>query len=382
MKKNNILKRGIKFIKRMIYSYFDFKNFRKTLNNNKNNIILISHNADGGGGAPVVLYDYAKYLKKCNKNNVIFLSEKPGTLYKNKEIKVFLMEKLYKKYLKEIEKNKNKIKYIVVNTIVCCKYVKKMEEIDIPIIWWIHEEKKILEKNASQFRSININSKINGMCVSDRIEEDLKKIRNDIQYSIMYYGVEDQYNNQFKKRNSQKFVICVIGRICERKNQIQVIEAYNNIKNKKIKNEIEIVFVAGSWNREYRRKLEENIKKNNKIKIIGPLERNEMKRVYENSDLIVCSSIDDPLPVVITEAMMYKKHFITSNATGQAKIIKDGYNGFVYDSNNTQQLTDKILKIYNRDYNKDILNNGRELYKNNFSFNIIEEKIERKIKNV
>jgi glycosyltransferase involved in cell wall biosynthesis len=48
---------------------------------------------------------------------------------------------------------------------------------------------------------------------------------------------------------------------------------------------------------------------------------------------LICASRDDPMPVVVTEAMMFSKVCICSENTGSANIIQDGNSGFVYKDN-------------------------------------------------
>lgn len=376
----------IRVINRKIQAMKDLKKFKKYIKDDRKYVILISHNADGAGGAPVVLYEYARYLK-IKGYNVIFLVGKGGSLFLNAKvdnIKIFLMDYEYKKYLKEF--NKIQVEYVIVNTLLGYNYIKEIQKNrknKFKVIWWIHEEKRIIKKYKNMVPS-KINDNVNIMCVSDRIKIDMQnEIKNNFKYEIMYYGCNDGFiNSQYikylkeaSKKESDKYIISVIGRICERKNQIQVIEAYNLI-DEKIKSKIYINFVAGSYENEYMQRINEKIKYIKNIDIIGPINRNDMYKVYADSDLIVCPSIDDPLPVVITEAMMYKKIFITSTETGQAKIIKDGINGFIYDINSTKNLMNKILKCYYKEYDKNIEENERELFLKYFSLEHLKKQID------
>lgn len=376
----------VRVINRRIQARKDFKKFKKCIKEDCKFVILISHNADGAGGAPVVLYEYAKYLKEQGFN-IIFLVGNDGSLFANAEndkINIFLMYHMYKKYLSILRKAK--IDYVIINTLLGYKYIEeiqKYKENKFKVIWWIHEEKRIIRKYKNMIpQKINNNIKI--MCVSDRIKIDMQnEIKNDYEYGIMYYGCNDvsvdakykKYVQECSTRKDNKYIISVIGRICERKNQMQIIEAYNLI-DKKIRDKMYINFVAGSYEDKYMRKLNEKIRNTKNINIIGPINRKDMYKVYVDSDLIICTSVDDPLPVVITEAMMYKKIFITSSETGQARLINNGINGMVYDVNSTEDLKEKILKCYYKEYDKNIKENERKLFLNYFSLEHLKKQID------
>lgn len=373
-----MIKKLKRIIKRIYLAKRDLRRFKEDLkvNTNEKNIIFISHNADSNGGAPVVLYDLAQYLKKEEK--VLFLTGKPGGLY-NDKLKMYLMEIFYKKYLKYL--NKDNTKYILVNTILGYKYINELEKKDIPIIWWIHEENRIIEKFSKKIQKIKYKNNIKVMCVSPQVKEEFEKVRKDFNCEIMFYGIEDKINEirNKKKKEDGKFIISVIGRICERKNQLQVIEAVNMINDTNIRNKIQINFVAGSKEDKYYEKIKKYFNKN--ITIIGPIERKKMIDIYANTDLVVCCSNNDPLPVVITEAMMYKRLFITSSETGQAKIINNEVNGIVYDINNIGELKEEIIKCFNDEYGDSIIDGARKLYEDNFKFSVLEEKISEAINN-
>lgn len=362
--------RHIKWILKSINGYFVFKQLL-----NESTYIFYSHNADSAGGAPVVLFELMRSLKSDEK--MIFLCGKPGeiiNLCKEEEIPAFCTYLLQKFYLRLIVK-KN-IKAVIVNTLVANNVVKffNKQDSNIPVIWWIHEECNLVIKYKDNLPN-TISNNIRILCVSSSVERNLLKYCP--QYSglteIFYYGCKDTLSNHIGKlKDRKKFVISVIGRICNRKNQQQVVDAYNLLPNKYRKN-IFIRFVAASADDEYKAKMVQSIEGNPNITFDGPIKREEMIKVYMESDLIICSSIDDPLPVVITEAMMLKRPFITSSSTGQYDIIKDGVNGYTYNVDSTEELCRAILDIYDNDNLTEVTENARKTYCKYFESEIVKE---------
>ncbi|EHI98324.1 glycosyl transferase group 1 [Clostridium sp. DL-VIII] len=381
----NIVKRIPRFIrhqKEFLIDWFSFNNTLRSLEGKKI-IILISNNSDGSGGAPVVLYEYAKYLNSSN-NTTLFLAGKGGEIIsdaRERGIPAFRMGFMYKWYIRKIQQLD--LDAIVVNTITMYKYIDQLIEnnkLNHKIIWWIHEEDRIL-KSFAHYMPKQTNQNLRIMCVSERIKDSLVKLRNDLDYGIMYYGCIDEFQNHFYEFASKKsfkrkeYVISVIGRICSRKNQMQIVNAYS-LLNQEIRENIRIKIVAGSADELYKNRLLDQIGTNNNIEIIGPIARNDMYKIYLESDLIVCCSIDDPLPVVITEAMMFGCPFITSSKTGQSGLMENGVNGNIYNFESDDELAVAIEKCFkNRHISFEVSKGARKLYEKYFSLEHLDQQV-------
>ena len=355
----NYIKLFFKHAKWVINSVRDYFKFSENLKTAE--YIFISHNGDSAGGAPVVLLEL---VKNCRNKNVLLLCKKPGKIMeacKDNGVLAYCTYFTTRAYLRKIAKSN--VKVVLANTVAtydCVSYLQKRSTIHL--IWWIHEETRLIKKYCNNIPQ-TIEDSVQIECVSKRVEDDL------IEYcpqcightEILFYGCTDLYNaNERKQKNSDEFVITVIGRICARKNQLQIVEAFNQLPND-IKRNVRIDFVEASYEEDYLKLLQNAIRGKN-IEVCGAIDRKEMKHVYEKSNLIVCCSVDDPLPVVVTEAMMLCCPVITSSKTGQYELIKNGVNGFAYDSDSTQELTNRIIDVYRKKYPKDLLSNERATY--------------------
>lgn len=375
MKKESLIRKCIKHIGWLIISLRGYFLFRNTVD--ESTYIFISHNGDSAGGAPIVLFELMKTLK--DKKKIVFLCWKPGeimNLCADEKIPSYCTYLVQKLYLKRIKK-KN-VEIVIVNTLVMHKCINffNQKKCNTQVLWWVHEENNLII-NYGKHVPKEIQDNIHLLCVSSSVNENLLKVAPQCsgRTKIFYYGCKDLLTDQkSKESNDSQFVISVIGRICERKNQIQVIEAYNMLPSE-LKNEILVDFIAASADDEYKKELLQSIKKcsNSNIRFVGSVKRGKMVQVYEKSDLIICPSIDDPLPVVITEAMMLKTLFITSSKTGQYDLVEDGINGFTYDVNSNKDLCNKIVMAYENRNHKIITNKARETYLKNFAPDVVRE---------
>ena len=129
--------------------------------------------------------------------------------------------------------------------------------------------------------------------------------------------------------------------------------------------------------------LKDYIKKNKNIKIIvigtGNLEqylinfiiqndltdninllgfKHDVNKYIQISDLVVVPSIVEGFGLIILESMLCKVPVLASNAGAIPEIIKDKYNGYLFQSGNKQSLIDSLDYIINQKDSETILTNA------------------------
>lgn len=331
-----------KIIRHLIWLFQSFRDFIKYLFViDSNTLLFVSHNGDSAGGAPVVLVELLKSITKDNK--VVLLCIKPGDISKICEqnnircFNCYIIGKLFIRYA--IYK---KVRLIFANTVATVGIINYLIKINckLPVFWWIHEEKLYMEKYKGVYPN-ELPNNYQILSVSENVKNDLIQINKSYtkNHRVFYYGCEDLYEcNEYIYHD--KYLISVIGRICKRKNQLQIKRAYDLLSNT-IKQKITVQFIYASYDENYMKELQKQCKNNTNFLFRGKVDRKDMKNVYRESGIIICCSVDDPLPVVVTEAMMMKCPYITSSRTGQYSLVKNGVNGYSYDV-----TSDKDLVVY------------------------------------
>lgn len=144
---------------------------------------------------------------------------------------------------------------------------------------------------------------------------------------------------------------------------------------KKIKAEI---LIAGHGPE--RKNLEE-IVKNNKItnvKFLGHFSNNtnELIKLYSRADVFVAPSIwDEPLGLVILEAMACQTPVVVTRKGGIPLMVKNGKNGLFIRPRNTTDIVEKInYLLSNEAIRKKMGQKAREIAEKKFSWQIIAEK--------
>jgi glycosyltransferase involved in cell wall biosynthesis len=140
-----------------------------------------------------------------------------------------------------------------------------------------------------------------------------------------------------------KKVVLYVGQLIERKNVKTLIKAYS-----KLKDELDVaLLIVGDGPQKNELKnlcIEDNI---NDVFFVGFKQREELPQYYVMSDLFVLPSTQEVWGLVLNEAMASGLPVITTNKVGASvDLIKNGENGYVVESGNTEQLykvTKKIL---------------------------------------
>jgi glycosyltransferase involved in cell wall biosynthesis len=78
------------------------------------------------------------------------------------------------------------------------------------------------------------------------------------------------------------------------------------------------------------------------LSVYNFISRDELKLVYKNADICIIPSLFDNSPNTVYEAMSHAKIIVASSVGGISEIIGDQKNGFLFESNNVQDLVNKL----------------------------------------
>ena len=135
-----------------------------------------------------------------------------------------------------------------------------------------------------------------------------------------------------------KKVVLFTGRLTVHKGVEFLVKAAKQIKG-------EVVILGDGPARPYLEKLIRGSKLTN-VKILGymsPKQQVDFKAFYARADVYVAPSTwNEPLGLVILEAMAAKTPVIVTRSGGVASLVKDGYNGFFVRVRNSTDIAQKV----------------------------------------
>lgn len=352
----------------VIYSAGCKYNFNQWINRGREKkVMLICHELTRNG-VSVVLMHTAQILKKMGyrplmsallegelleelrENNIDYISQ----------INMFYGGRLFAELVRKMD-------FVIVGTIGIADVVWRIANTDVPIVWWIHESN---DRDFYDF-PLAVRNNVHYYAGGKRVVECFKRHYEQLPIKKMLYYLPDNFLERQTK--GSLFRIGIIGLIYPRKAQDIFVEAVKEIPTEKKKN---ISFEIVGKYLEPVIDLPEVLKKNPEIKYIGEMSQYDLTHYFAGLDLLVCPSRDDPMPVVVTQAMQYGIPCIVSDQVGQSEYIIDGKNGFVFPSEDIEVLKGKI--VYCIDHRSILQNIGiesRKVYEEYFSESAMEENL-------
>ena len=184
-----------------------------------------------------------------------------------------------------------------------------------------------------------------------------------------------EIKHEIQSQNNRIITFAIIGSIIERKAQDIFISAINQLSKEEI--DKSRFYIIGSYDSgEYASRIIEESKEYGNIIVTGNLTREEIDNIYSEIDVAVCPSREDPLPIVMTEAMMYRKPCIASDSTGTADYIKDGINGFVCKTEDSEDLCEKMRYfIHNPEKIEKMGQEARKIYEEYFTMDKFADRL-------
>lgn len=343
----------------------------------KNSVLLFSHEMSLTG-APRALLSLAIALKKIGCFPIIISPYKGDLMNEAKKQGITtIIEPLLELKLQQKEPQLlhfiSKFGCILFNTLDTTHFANYLRQIKTRKMAWIHE-------GATSFNNNPANNIRHNFAILDEIYvvgNYAKSIASQFletgkEMHSLLYGCEDMKDVP-KSKPHEKVRILLIGTVDKRKG-MHLIQKALKLTKESILRQIEFTIIG-----EPREKSLAESLNNSKIpclNYIGPKTHNEVISIFKDSDILLCPSLDDPMPIVCTEAMMLKKVIIVSDHTGTASFIKDGENGFVIPANSPQAIADAIEKALNKqkDFNK-IGEEVRKVYEENFTMSVFENNI-------
>jgi len=210
----------------------------------------------------------------------------------------------------------------------------------------------------------------------------------------MYANLSQKYNCMFipngielnKYKNtiivSKEKKIMYGGRFVENKGIQYLIHAYNKLSEEK-KNEYKLLLVGEG---EYKNKIISLVKQlslEKHIEIKGWLDSDAFIEQIKSCEIFVLPSLYETFGIVLIEAMALKKIVIASNVSGPKTVIKNGYNGFLFNKGDISSLY-RILKKVTTENSKlnEIKENAYKTVIEYFTFNKVAEKYIKLLNNM
>jgi len=183
---------------------------------------------------------------------------------------------------------------------------------------------------------------------------------------INYCGIDTEYFKQNIVIEPTTFTIISVTGLIKIKGIFHLLEACKELYKENLKFKC-IIIGEGEDYLSYKN----YIKSNNLIDVVelgGSKPPETIKGYLKNSSIFVLPSLSEGIPVAVMEAMAMEIPIIGTAITGLSEIIENGKNGYLVDSENSQQLAKKIKHLYHHpEIRKKFQNNCRRVIEEKFN---------------
>jgi len=361
----------------------DFRIYQKKNDDKEDGkrILMISHDSLLGGAT--IAFQYAARALKKVGYYVVWLAAQEGPMLEEleKDEIVYIVDPSFRGSQDWLNYAKN-FDLVICNTILLCRQVEKIKNAGIKVIWWIHEASDYYKSHIiSDFTKANLD-KLKVWCVGSFSGKKFEENFAGIPMEIMAYGLPDYtkdasicFENVIENPRD-KMIFLSIGTIERRKGQDILSEAIRKLDTE-VRDQCLFVFVGKEIQSEVYEEVHRVVADYPEtVTYMGTVNRNTIMQMYRQSDVVLCTSREDPMPVFMTECMMQSRVAICSENTGTAGVLTDRYDGFIYHDNNVNELVEKITYVLkNKDKMQQIRINARQTYEKYFSMEVFEQKL-------
>ena len=356
------------------------------------------------GGLPYYYKNLSLYLstKKNVKTDILT----PNIF--NKNIKIFKLDKnvriIYKKcYFNLANKNpfsyiipflkKNYHKYDILHahgyyffTTLQCALFKDIRK--FPFILHVHggiqspvyPKSKILD-NFQVFIKNTIFDKTIGKIPFKKADRIISVAYNDLKIIQQKYNLHPKISYHIpngvdlvKFRKKSKIQRKYITLVATRLSYIKGVDIFLKIALKlyRLNNELEFLIIGQG-------ELENNVvnmQNHIPLKFLPYFPYKNIEDIYNMSKLLIITSRTEGVPNIIYESMACETPIVSSNVGGIPNVIKNGFNGYIFNISDIDEAVRIILRIINDNQELERLGiNGRELIKRKYSWNHVIEQI-------
>ncbi|WP_293136934.1 glycosyltransferase family 4 protein, partial [Okeania sp. SIO3I5] len=340
--------------------------------------LLMCSNSLDLTGAPLHQLEIALKLAKDGIVEPIIFSVNDGELreiYQQQNIQVIVkdnpLEHIYQKdaynsalttFTQEIKSLNIDVMYI--NTLENFFMVDVAQMLNIPSVWNVHESQpwqtyfnrfgneiaaRALECFRYPYRIIFVSDATRNKYLPLNSHHNFTVVHNGLDLNLLKKAAT-KWSRQEARSNlgvqKEEIVILLLGTVCERKGQHDLVKSLSFIPEKEIQ-KIKC-FIVGDRPNLYSLKLHELVKNlpeevQEKVEIVG--ETPETAKYYQAADIFVCTSRIESFPRVILEAMSYNLPIVTTPVFGIVEQVKPNINGLFYTPENPEELANILMSL-------------------------------------
>ena len=260
---------------------------------------------------------------------------------------------------------------VIVTPLASFAFIRNFKNVPKYLVWWIHEEENgfnyIVENFAPDLAEI-FNSCDAVWLGSPLCNLPTSRYAASEKLHLLLYGCDD-IAPSYEKSRSEPITFTLVGSIEPRKGQDIFLDAIEKLPAE-IRQRARFQIIGSpynDWSAAFHEKISAQARKFSEVECIPNVPFEELSRLYTEADVVVSTSRADPMPISITQGLMFSKTCLYSSAIGHAGLLTDGIDGVIFPSESAGQLAEKISwLIQNPGKLAAIGTAGRKVYEKHF----------------
>jgi glycosyltransferase involved in cell wall biosynthesis len=316
-------------------------------------ILLVVHDFSRTGAPYAVLY-LARALFTLHGVQPAVISPKDGPLREEFEQEGFptIVDPLlfnYRNYPPEACDFVASFERVIVTSIASVNFIRYFRGIGKRLTWWIHET------DTGFSAAENMNGDLPLMFAASEsiwlgsplcLPLALRYASQD-RLHLLLYGCPDTALPH-RPNKTGKIVFSIVGTVDHRKGQDIFVDAIERLPDELRRKAVFRIIgspVPSAPCVNYYKTVCAKAAHIAEAECIKNMPFDMLQEFYAETDVFVCASRDDPMPIVITQGLMYSKVCLCSSAIGQAQLLVDKKDGLIFTNESAEALSEKMAWI-------------------------------------
>lgn len=226
----------------------------------------------------------------------------------------------------------------------------------------------VLENDKAHFQRVDAVSAVSHFS-ADFVTNHILKLPVD----VIYNPIEKSIFHSSEKY-PEAATILFFGKIIESKGAFSLIKAFNIVA--KTHKEVQLVLVGNGEVDKAKQFIQNELKE--RVVFKSFMSKDELMKEIDKAYLCVLPSYVETLSMAVLEVFARGRAVIFTERSSGSELIQDGFNGWLVNPDDVQQIADKItFALNNLDITKLVAENGQGECRNRFSTDVIVPELEK-----
>ena len=332
-------------------------------------LLFISHDLSLSG-APILLLHLAIWCKR-NGFFVVVMAPNDGPLrerYQAADIPL-IVDPLILTEHESFAKFARDFDCVVANTTRSAPAVRSAHSVRVPVIWWVHETlagEHYLREDAKLRSALPLADMV--LAPSEATASVFRPYAT-FPIECRLYGIPDVATTQEfpGSEESRPMRFLLLGSIEPRKGQDVFMHALELLPVE-MRGRVEFHLLGRVLDPDFAARVETAAARMKNVFINGPRDHAEALDALRRSDVLVCSSRDEAMPVTILEALSLGRAIISTKVGGIKEILTDGYDALLVRPEDPVALAGAMRRLVeNSELGRRLGQNARATFEKTFT---------------